>query len=301
MDERDADEYTVTPIFSRMALSFPTVCSTSTPRRRSKNIHHVPVRAKSFPNAMAGIERNTAMADNQRQSLNLNKFINNNPFKICNTTLLTSTACDIELTPTIMTPKRHGGNWRRRLSTAGNRRKSILTVRRAQTRLRMAFRSKTKQQRTERFLDQRLTPIENDKSCASSHDSDEAVNRFEVLLSDKCSQHPYERDETKTLNGSANFQSSSPKLLTPVTPETSSTFRSSKSSYCTLRLRKIPQIKQDKTPMRLTSAATTPKIQLCDLLTWNRYSDSLKLLLIIIGVYILWSAYVIAHCTYYCK
>lgn len=308
MDEREAENIETPTCSRRMGLSLPS----STPRRKSKKYHEMPLRAKSYPNAIgvAAIEKNAARTENQRQSLNLSISIENNPFKIFNSRVLSSTTSETSMTPIIIQPVRHG-NRRRRLSTIGKRRKSILTVRNAQTRTRMAFRSKIKQQRTERFLDQRLSPIENDKSNAS-FDSDEPfeierfgktikANQFEVLLSKKCSQHPYELDKSITSNSSDNLQSSSPKLLCPVTPEASSnSFRSTKTSYSTFGLRKIPQIKQDKTPKRLTSSAALPKIELCDILAWNRFSDSLKIVSIIIGIFCLLNMYFAANCTY-CK
>lgn len=310
MDEREADNIE-TPTFSRMTLSLPTECLTSTPRRKPKRYHEMLRRAKSYPNeiSVASIEKNTALKDNQRQSLNFNICIENNPFTFFNSHVLSSTTSDTPITSAIIKPVRHG-NRRIRLSATGKRRKSILNVRNAQTRSRMAFRSKIKQKRTERFLDQRLSPIENDKSHAS-HDADAPLEidrhsesikatRFEVLLADKFSEHPFELDKSITLNSSDNLQSSSANFLSAVTPEASNNFRSTKTSYSGFGLRKIPQIKQDKTPMRLTSSSVLPKIQLCDIFAWNRFSDSLKLS-IVIGFCFLLIMYCTANCSYHCK
>lgn len=305
MDEREA-EYTETPTISRMSISLPTQRITSTPHRKSKKFHEMSLRAKSYTNVTA-IEKNAALNDNLQQSLNLRKCIEINPFKNFNSHVLSSTASDTSMTPVIMKTVRHG-NRRRRLSTTGKRRKSILTVRNAQLRSRTAFRSKIKQKRTERFLDQRLSPIENDKSHASI-DSDEPfemdrsgetikATQFEALLSDKFSQHPYELD--KSMNRSDNLQSSSPKMLSARTPEASNNLRSTKTSY-SFELRKIPQIKQDKTPMRPMNSAALPKIQLCDILAWNRISGSLKCFLVITGIFVLLIMYYIAYCIHHCE
>lgn len=285
-----------------MSISLPTDCITSTPRRKPNKYQEM--RAKSYSNdvTVASIRKSST-----RQSLNLKKSIENNPFKIFNSHVQSSTASDTSMTPVIMKTVRHG-NRRRHLSTTGKRRKSILTVRNAQSLLRTAFRSKIKQKRTERFLDQRLSPIENDNSFASL-DSDQPfetehlsetnkATRFEVLLSDKFSEHPYELDKSITLNRSDNLQSSSPKLLSALTPEASNNIRSSKTSYSSLGLRKIPQIKQHETPVRLTSSGTLPKIHICDLLAWNRFSDSLKFS---IGLCILLILYLTVNCSFHCK